>query len=70
MPLTDVATGSSADWAFGVHNTQLSYTFELRARRGASNGFVLPATQIIPNSLELFDGLKAMVRHARHLKHL
>lgn len=33
-------------------------------------GFILPADQIIPNSLEIIDGLKAMVDEAKSLDYL
>lgn len=32
-------------------------------------GFILPSNQIIPNSLEVLDGLKAMVNEAKTLKY-
>lgn len=35
-----------------------------------NHGFVLPASLIIPNSLEVFDGVIAMVREARALGYL
>jgi len=60
-----VASGSSPDWAFGVHNTRLAYTFEFRPIRGSNNGFLLPPAQIIPNCQEVMNGLKAMVAQAR-----
>lgn len=66
----DVTSGSSVDWAFGVHNTRLAYTFELRERRGANNGFVLPPAQLIPNCEEVVNGLKAMVASARSVGQL
>jgi len=58
-------SGSSPDWAFGVHNTRLSYTFEVRPIRGSSNGFLLPPAQIIPNGREVLYGIQAMVAQAR-----
>lgn len=33
-------------------------------------GFILPSDQIIPNSLEVFDGIKAMVKEAKALNYL
>lgn len=33
-------------------------------------GFILPATQIIPNSQETVDGIVAMVDEARNLNYL
>ncbi len=61
----DTASGSSPDWAFGVHNTRLAYTFEFRPIRGSSNGFLLAPNQIIPNNREVVNGIKAMVVQAR-----
>ncbi|KAJ6647129.1 Zinc carboxypeptidase A 1 [Pseudolycoriella hygida] len=58
-------SGSTPDWAFGVHNTRLSYTFEVRPIRGSSNGFLLPPNQIIPNNREVLNGIVAMVAQAR-----
>ncbi|XP_037034305.1 zinc carboxypeptidase-like [Bradysia coprophila] len=60
-------SGSTPDWAFGVHNTRLSYTFEVRPIRGSSNGFLLAPNQIIPNNREVMNGIKAMVAQARVL---
>lgn len=49
----------------------ISYTFEMRGNGVYGNyGFVLPASFIIPNSLEVFDGFIAMVREARTLGYL
>lgn len=55
------------DWAYGVANIHTAYTFELRDRRGGIYGHVLPADQIIPNSLETRDAIIAMVEEARRL---
>lgn len=61
------ASGGSVDWAYGVQDIQLGYTFEFRDRRGGSYGFVLPANQIIPNALETADAIVAMVAEVRNL---
>ena len=58
--LLDVASGSSGDWAQGVRNIPLTFTFELRDT--GSFGFVLPSNQIIPSAEEFMDGLKVMIR--------
>lgn len=34
------------------------------------HGFLLPADQIVPNSLEVIDGLVAMVKEAEKLKYM
>jgi len=64
------ASGSSPDWAFGVHNTRLAYTFEFRPIRNTSNGFLLAPAQIIPNNVEVVNGIVAMVARARELGHM
>jgi len=60
VDLLYVASGGSGDWAHGVRNVDLTYTFEMRDT--GLYGFLLPATQIIPSSLEFMDGLEVMVR--------
>lgn len=60
-------SGTSRDWAFGAFNTRLSFTFEVRPIRGSSNGFLLSPNQIIPNNVEVMNGIKAMVARAREL---
>ncbi|XP_031623242.1 zinc carboxypeptidase-like [Contarinia nasturtii] len=63
-----LASGSSIDWVYGTQDVKLSFTFEFRDK--GRHGFILPADQIIPNSLEIVDGLKAMVEEAKALKYL
>lgn len=70
MPKIDTASGSSPDWAFGVHNTTLAYTFESRPIRGSSNGFLLQPAQIIPNNREIVSAIVAMVGRARAIGHM
>jgi len=65
-----VATGSSADWAYGTYHTNLAYTFEFRDIRNGPHGFLLPPEQILPNCYEVMDGLKALVQQARALNQL
>lgn len=48
----------------------LTYAFEFRDDRNGHYGFLLPADQIVPNALESFDGIKAMIAEARLLKYL
>jgi len=57
------ASGGSVDWAKGVHDTSLVLAFELRDT--GRYGFILPADQIIPSSLEFLDGLHALVQELR-----
>lgn len=42
----------------------------MRDIRNGRHGFILPAEQIIPNSLEVLDGLIALVKKARDLRQL
>lgn len=63
-----LASGSSIDWVYGKLNVPLTFTFEFRDK--GRHGFLLPAEQIIPNSLEVIDGLVAMVKEAEKLKYL
>lgn len=66
----DFNSGSSRDWVRGEHNIPLSYTIELRDHRDGNYGFVLPADQILPNCIEIFAGLQAMVNEMRNLGYL
>lgn len=66
--LSDLASGSSIDWVYGTQNVNLTYTFEFRDT--GKHGFILPKEQIIPNSLEVLDGLIALVNEAKTLKYL
>lgn len=66
--IPDPASGGSDDWVFGKLNVPLTYTFEFRDK--GAHGFLLPASQIVPNSLEVIDGLVAMVKEAKQLNYL
>ncbi|KAJ6649863.1 Zinc carboxypeptidase A 1 [Pseudolycoriella hygida] len=61
-------SGSSRDWIKGIHNINISFTIELRDQ--GSYGFILPPEQIIPNCLEIFDGLKAIVSECKIIGYL
>jgi carboxypeptidase A4 len=54
-------TGSSVDYLQDVSKSEFSWTVELRPGQGASNGFVLPAAQILPSAIEQWNGLKYLV---------
>ncbi|XP_037038856.1 zinc carboxypeptidase-like [Bradysia coprophila] len=56
-------SGTSVDFAYDEFGIKLAYTFEFRDR--GTYGFVLPANQIIPNGLEILDGLIAMVAESQ-----
>ncbi|XP_037037661.1 zinc carboxypeptidase-like [Bradysia coprophila] len=61
-------SGSSRDYLKGAHDIDVSYTIEFRDT--GRYGFVLPPDQILPNSLEMFDGVKAIVRECRVIGYL
>lgn len=52
-------SGSSVDYAYDVAKTNYSYTFELRDT--GLYGFLLPANQILPSSVETFAGVKYLL---------
>jgi len=60
-----IATGSSLDWVKGVYGTRISYAYELRDL--GRYGFLLPADQIIPNSLETLDSLVTILNEFEKL---
>ncbi|XP_055304258.1 zinc carboxypeptidase-like [Sitodiplosis mosellana] len=62
------SSGETIDWVYGVKKVPLVYKIELRDK--GKHGFVLPADQIIPNAIEVLNGLKAMVKEAKALKYL
>lgn len=69
--ISDEASGSSIDWAYGTQNVSLAYVFELRGPPGGlGSGFLLPSDQILPNGLEFVEGLTAMVQQAQALNYL
>lgn len=66
--ILDPASGGSDDFMYAKLNIPLTYTFEFRDT--GRYGFDLPANQIVPNALEVIDGLVAMVKEAQNLKYL
>ncbi|CAG7733659.1 unnamed protein product, partial [Allacma fusca] len=58
-----VASGGSMDWVKGVHNVNLTITYEMRDQ--GRYGFLLPDTQIIPSSEEFLDGLAVAIAELR-----
>lgn len=60
-----VASGSSPDWAHGVHGTPIGITYEFRDQ--GATGFILPADQIIPNAEEVLDSLVAFLARGKEL---
>ena len=56
-------SGSSVDYAYDVIKANYSYTFELRDT--GLYGFLLPAHQILPSSVETFAGVKYLLKNAK-----
>jgi len=55
------ASGSSADYGYGVCGIKYAYGVELRDT--GAHGFVLPASQITPSGEETFEAVKAMGKY-------
>jgi len=55
------ASGSSADYTYGVCGVKFSYGVELRD--SGRYGFVLPANQIVPSGEETFAGVMALAQY-------
>jgi murein tripeptide amidase MpaA len=51
--------GSSTDYVLDIGNAELTYAFELRDT--GRSGFVLPASQIRPSGVEMWEGVKTML---------
>jgi len=68
VDLLYVASGSSGDHMRGLHNTPLTYTFEMRDT--GRYGFILPPDQITPSCLEFMDGFQVILDNvaAKHVK--
>ncbi len=57
------ASGSSADYTYGVCGVKYSYGAELRDT--GKYGFLLPANQIVPSGEEMFAGMAAMAAYIK-----
>ncbi|CAL8070156.1 unnamed protein product [Orchesella dallaii] len=64
VDLLYVASGETFDWVKGVHNTNLTYIYELRDK--GRYGFLLPPTQIVDTAEEFKDGLKVIINELRN----
>jgi carboxypeptidase A4 len=53
------ATGTSVDYVNDV--TQAKHTFTIELRDTGTNGFVLPASQILPSGVETWAGLRYLL---------
>lgn len=62
---SDIASGGSIDWIKGEKDTGLVYCYELRDL--GSNGFTLPANQIIPTGQETLDSIVTMLAEGAKL---
>ncbi|XP_050099673.1 zinc carboxypeptidase-like [Anopheles aquasalis] len=60
-----IASGSSPDWAHGTQGTPIAATFEFRDN--GYYGFILPPEQILPNAMEVLDGLVAFVKEGKKI---
>ena len=58
---TDIASGSSADWALGEAGIPYSYSVELRDT--GRYGFLLPRDLILPTSEEMWAFHKAVATY-------
>jgi hypothetical protein len=54
-------TGSSVDYLADVGKADLAWTIELRPTSSNGNGFVLPPAQILPASVEQWEGMKYLL---------
>ncbi|KAL7013192.1 hypothetical protein ACKWTF_015248 [Chironomus riparius] len=63
-----VASGTTPDHIYGVYNTTLAYTYEMRHANTGSR-FVLPPEQIIPNAEEILESIMGMVAKATELNY-
>lgn len=57
------ATGSSVDYVNDV--TDADYVFTVELRDTGRNGFVLPASQILPTGQESYEAVKYLLRNMK-----
>jgi murein tripeptide amidase MpaA len=57
------ASGGASDWTYGARNI-LGFSFELRDT--GTNGFTLPADQIIPTGEENFNAIKVLAEYVAY----
>ncbi|KAG5680171.1 hypothetical protein PVAND_009696 [Polypedilum vanderplanki] len=63
-----IATGASIDWVKYELKTNVTFEYEMRDDYPAArdtNGFILPAEEIIPNSIEVFRSLVVILQEAK-----
>jgi len=56
-----IASGGSLDWTYGASGVKYSFAIELRDT--GQYGFLLPASQIVPQGQEAFAGVVAMAQY-------
>lgn len=54
-------TGSAPDYLTDVGGATYAWTIELRPTSSGGSGFVLPAAQILPSSIEQWEGMKYLL---------
>jgi carboxypeptidase A4 len=54
-------TGDSTDYLTDVAGAELAWTIELRPQGSSGGGFVLPPSQILPASIEQWEGMKYLL---------
>lgn len=66
--LSDIASGSSVDYAYNEIGIKMGFTFEFRDQ--GRYGFVLPSINILPNCQETVAAMIALVRESKKLGYL
>jgi carboxypeptidase A4 len=54
-------TGDSTDYLTDVAKAEYAWTIELRPQESSGGGFVLPPSQILPASIEQWEGMKYLL---------
>lgn len=65
---SDIASGSSVDYAYNELGIKMGFTFEFRDQ--GKYGFVLPSIYILPNCQETVAAMIALVRKSKNLGYL
>lgn len=64
----ELQSGSSVDWVKATFGTRITYTYMFRDT--GLHGLLLPADQIIPNSIEVIDSLITILKESLKLENL
>ena len=62
---SDMATGSSVDWVYGVLNISLCYVYELRDR--GEFGMLLPPKEIMTTGSETMESILTILQEGRDI---